>query len=160
MADRVLGHQKVRVIWNSEVIDVTGDDEIKSLRLRDTVTGEESELDVGGLFIAIGHEPNTKFLNGQLDLTPHGYIRVASWRTATKVPGVFAAGDVIDDYYRQAISSAGTGCMAALEAERWLAHQGIGESPILETAEGPVPATPDQVEDPEHDRRSRKRARA
>jgi thioredoxin reductase (NADPH) len=148
MADRVLGHAKVRVIWNSHVVDVQGDDEIKSITLENTVTGERSDLVVGGLFVAIGHEPNTKFLNGQLDLTHHGYIKVDPWRTSTNVPGVFAAGDVIDDYYRQAISSAGTGCMAALEAERWLAHHGIGESPILETAEGPVPATPDQVEDP------------
>lgn len=148
MADRVLGHKKVRVIWNTQVSDVFGDGEINQLQLENLVTHEKSTLDVGGLFIAIGHEPNTKFLNGQLALTPHGYIKVEAWRTETSVPGVFAAGDVIDDYYRQAISSAGTGCMAALEAERWLAHHGIGESPILETAEGPVPATPDQVEDP------------
>lgn len=148
MADRVLGHKKVRVIWNTQVSDVFGDGEISQLQLENLVTHEKSTLDVGGLFIAIGHEPNTKFLNGQLALTPHGYIKVEAWRTETSVPGVFAAGDVIDDYYRQAISSAGTGCMAALEAERWLAHHGIGESPILETAEGPVPATPDQVEDP------------
>ena len=101
-------------------------------------------LDVGGLFLAIGHEPNTKFLDGQLDLTPHGYIRVVPWRTATSIPGVFAAGDVIDDYYRQAITSAGTGCMAALEAERWLSHHGVGESPVLETAEGVVVADPEE----------------
>jgi thioredoxin reductase (NADPH) len=148
MADRVLNHAKVRVVWNSHVVDVHGDDEITSITLEDTVTGVRSDLVDGGLFVAIGHEPNTKFLNGQLDLTHHGYIKVDPWRTSTNVPGVFAAGDVIDDYYRQAISSAGTGCMAALEAERWLAHHGIGESPILETAEGPVPATPDQIEDP------------
>lgn len=148
MADRVLGHKKVRVIWNTQVADVFGDGEISQLQLENLVTNEKSTLDVGGLFIAIGHEPNTKFLNGQLALTPHGYIKVEAWRTETSVAGVFAAGDVIDDYYRQAISSAGTGCMAALEAERWLAHHGIGESPILETAEGPVAATPDQVEDP------------
>ena len=149
MADSVLSHPKVRVIWNSEVTEVNGYSEIDGVELTDTVTGEKSDLEVGGLFIAIGHEPNTKFLNGQLELTKHGYIKVDAWRTATSVPGIFAAGDVIDDYYRQAISSAGTGCMAALEAERWLAHHGIGESPILETAEGPVPATPDQVEDPQ-----------
>lgn len=149
MADRVLSHPKVRVIWNSEVTEVNGYSEITGVELTDTVTGEKSDLEVGGLFIAIGHEPNTKFLNGQLELTKHGYIKVDAWRTATSVPGIFAAGDVIDDYYRQAISSAGTGCMAALEAERWLAHHGIGESPILETAEGPVAATPDQVEDPQ-----------
>jgi thioredoxin reductase (NADPH) len=159
MADRVLGHRKVRVIWNTRVNDVIGDNEITSVELENTITGEKSTLDVGGLFLAIGHEPNTKFLNGQLDLTGHGYIKVDPWRTSTSVGGVFAAGDVIDDYYRQAITSAGTGCMAALEAERWLAHHaGIGESPILETAEGPVPASPDQVEEPPADRRSVPRA--
>lgn len=149
MADRVLGHPKVRVIWNTRVAEVHGESEIERLSLENIATGEKSDLTVGGLFVAIGHEPNTKFLNGQLDLTAHGYIKVDPWRTSTSVPGVFAAGDVIDDYYRQAITSAGTGCMAALEAERWLAHHGIGESPILETAEGPVPATPDQFGDPE-----------
>jgi thioredoxin reductase (NADPH) len=147
MSDRVSGHAKVRVIWNAQVVEVHGDKEITGVTLEDTVTGGKSQLELGGLFIAIGHEPNTKFLDGQLELTQHGYIKVDAWRTATSVPGVFAAGDVIDDYYRQAISSAGTGCMAALEAERWLAHHGIGESPILETAEGPVAASPDQIED-------------
>lgn len=147
MADRVLGHPKVRVVWNSRVTDVHGESEIESLSLENVATGEKSQMSVGGLFVAIGHEPNTKFLNGQLDLTAHGYIKVDPWRTSTSVRGVFAAGDVIDDYYRQAITSAGTGCMAALEAERWLAHHGIGESPILETAEGPVAASPEQVAD-------------
>ena len=149
MADRVLGHPKVRVIWNTRVAEVHGKSEIERLSLENIATGETSDLTVGGLFVAIGHEPNTTFLNGQLDLTPHGYIKVDPWRTSTSVPGVFAAGDVIDDYYRQAITSAGTGCMAALEAERWLAHHGIGESPILETAEGPVPATSSQFGDRE-----------
>ena len=154
MADRVLQHPKVRVLWNTRVADVLsapdarGHDVISALRLENTVDGTPSVLDVGGLFVAIGHEPNTKFLGGQLDLTEHGYIKVAPWRTCTNVPGVFAAGDVIDDYYRQAITSAGTGCMAALEAERWLAHQGIGESPVLETAEAMVVASEDQVQPP------------
>ena len=154
MADRVQGHAKVRVIWNSRVTEVLGEDEIRAIELENVVTGEKSTLEVGGLFVAIGHEPNTKFLDGQLDLTDHGYIKVDAWRTATSVGGVFAAGDVIDDYYRQAISSAGTGCMAALEAERCLAHHGIGESPILETAEGPVAASEDQIEEPPGDEES------
>jgi len=135
MSGRVLTHPKIRVLWNTQVTDVLGDTEITGVRLRDTVTGAQSDLSVGGLFVAIGHEPNTGFLKGQLELTPHGYIVVCPARTATAIPGVFAAGDVIDDYYRQAITSAGTGCMAALEAERYLAHHGIGESPVLETAE-------------------------
>ncbi|HEX2721328.1 MAG TPA: thioredoxin-disulfide reductase [Gemmatimonadaceae bacterium] len=148
MADRVLAHPRVRVIWNTRVVEVHGESEIQAISVENVQTGEASRLAVGGMFVAIGHEPNTKFLRGQLELTPHGYIKVDPWRTSTSVPGVFAAGDVIDDYYRQAITSAGTGCMAALEAERWLAHHGIGESPILETAEGPVPASPEQIEDP------------
>ena len=135
MAQRVLAHPKIRVEWNTRVADVLGDDIITGVRLEDTRNGEQRDLALGGLFVAIGHEPNTKFLDGQIDLTPYGYVKVAPWRTETSVPGVFAAGDVIDDYYRQAITSAGTGCMAALEAERWLAHHGIGESPVLETAE-------------------------
>ncbi len=138
MADRVLAHAKVRVEWNTVVVDVLGDDPISGLRLQDTTTGAVRDLEVGGLFVAIGHAPNTAFLAGQLELTPFNYIKVAPWRTVTSVEGVFAAGDAIDDYYRQAITSAGTGCMAALEAERWLAHHGIGESPMLDTAVAPV----------------------
>jgi thioredoxin reductase (NADPH) len=141
MADRVLSNPKVRVLWNHRVAEVLGYDAIAGLRLEDTVTGAHRDVEVGGLFVAIGHTPNTAFLNGQLDLTPHGYIKTASWRTATSVDGVFAAGDVMDDYYRQAITAAGTGCMAALEAERWLALHGLGESPVLETAEAPGPST-------------------
>ena len=144
MAERVLAHPKIRVLWNTQVAEVLGYDEITGVRLEDTVSGKRRDLDVGGLFVAIGHSPNTEFLDGQLELTAHGYIRTASWRTATNVEGVFAAGDVMDDYYRQAISAAGTGCMAALEAERWLAHRGLGESPILETAEAPVEPPPEQ----------------
>jgi thioredoxin reductase (NADPH) len=124
MAGRVLSHPKVKVEWNTEVVEVLGDDAISGVRLRDTVSGTERELEVGGLFVAIGHVPNTAFLGGQLVTTPAGYVQVAPSRTATSVAGVFAAGDVIDDYYRQAITSAGSGCMAALEAERWLAHHG------------------------------------
>lgn len=140
MQDRTLKHDKVRVEWNTEVADVLGNDFVTGLRLRDTQTGEEREMAVGGLFVAIGHTPNTAFLNGQLALTPHGYIHTpAPWRTCTSVDGVFAAGDVMDDYFRQAITAAGTGCMAALEAERWLAkHEGIGEDPLLETAESDI----------------------
>jgi thioredoxin reductase (NADPH) len=139
MADRVLAHPKVRVLWNKQVSEVLGYDEISGVKLQDTSTGEASELEVGGLFVAIGHTPNTSFLEGQLELTASGYIRTTEpWRTVTSVPGVFAAGDVMDDYYRQAITAAGTGCMAALEAERWLAHRGLGESPVQEAAETPA----------------------
>jgi thioredoxin reductase (NADPH) len=139
MVDRVLAHPKIRIEWNTAVAEVLGYDEITGVRVEDTVTGERREMEVGGLFVAIGHTPNTDFLEGQLELTPHGYIKTKPWRTATEIGGLFAAGDVMDDYYRQAITAAGTGCMAALEAERWLAHHGLGESPILPTAEAPVP---------------------
>jgi thioredoxin reductase (NADPH) len=122
MANRVLTHPKVRVIWNARVSQVLGDDVITGVELTDTVTGETRVEPLGGLFVAIGHAPNTGFLNGQLALTDAGYVKVSSWRTATNVSGVFAAGDVHDEYFRQAITSAGSGCMAALEAERWLTH--------------------------------------
>jgi thioredoxin reductase (NADPH) len=144
MADRVLAHPRIRVLWNKRVVEILGYHEITGVRLEDSVTGERSDLELGGLFVAIGHRPNTAFLAGQLELTPSGYVRARSWRTATSVDGVFAAGDVMDDYFRQAITAAGTGCMAALEAERWLAHRGLGESPLLETADArePGPAGP------------------
>ncbi len=125
MAERALSHEKIRVAWNKVVTDVLGDDAITGLRLQDTVTGAASELAVSGLFVAIGHQPNTGFLEGKIALKPNGYVEMpVSWRTNTSVPGVFACGDVMDDYYKQAISAAGTGCMAALDAERWLAHGG------------------------------------
>lgn len=140
MADRALSNPKIRVAWNTEVLDVMGDDFITGLKLRDTVTGATRELDVAGLFVAIGHTPNTDFLKGQVALHPAGYIVTPSpWRTCTSVPGVFAAGDAMDSYYRQAITAAGTGCMAALEAERWMAHEHVegAVAPVLETAEAP-----------------------
>ena len=125
MQERALASDKMRFLWNRTVKEVMGDDVITGLRLRDTVTGEVSKIEVGGMFVAIGHIPNTGFLNGQIDLQQNGYVRLpTAWRTETNVPGVFAAGDVMDDYYRQAVSAAGTGCMAALEAERFLAHNG------------------------------------
>jgi thioredoxin reductase (NADPH) len=128
----VLSHPKIRVLWNKRVLEVLGMNEISGLRLEDTATSNVSDVEVGGMFVAIGHTPNTEFLGGQLELNPTGYVVVQPWRTATSVDGVFAAGDVMDDHYRQAITAAGTGCMAALEAERWLAHRGLGESPIPE----------------------------
>ncbi|HEX5724266.1 MAG TPA: FAD-dependent oxidoreductase, partial [Longimicrobiaceae bacterium] len=141
MQERVLANPKIRVRWNSQVVDVHGGDHITGVRLRSTVTGEEEDFPCGGLFVAIGHTPNTAFLQGQVELTPNGYVRLCqAWRTATSVDGVFAAGDVMDDYFRQAVTAAGTGCMAALEAERWLAHHGVAEAepPVLETAESSV----------------------
>ena len=125
MADRVLANEKIEVRWNTGVTEVVGDEEIEKLILEDTVTGEKSELEVGGFFVAIGHKPNTDFLAGALPLDDAGYLQLPNpGRMATSIAGVFAAGDVSDDYYRQAITAAGMGCMAALEAERWLAHGG------------------------------------
>ncbi len=125
MADRAKAHPKIRFLWNTVVTEALGDPAIRAVRLRDLPTGAEREEEVGGLFVAIGHTPNTRFLQGQVDLKENGYVRLPEgWRTRTSAPGVFAAGDVMDDFYRQAVSAAGTGCMAALEAERMLAHSG------------------------------------
>ena len=125
MSERALAHDKIRVEWNKLVTEVLGEETITALRLQDTVSGEVSELEVGGMFVAIGHTPNTGFLNGVVELKENGYVQTpTAWRTETSVPGIFAAGDVMDDYFRQAVTAAGTGCMAALEAERWLAHGG------------------------------------
>jgi len=125
MQDRVLKNPKINVLWNSLVEEVHGVELIERIRVRDVKTGEQKEIDVDGMFVAIGHVPNTGFLGDAIALKPNGYIATpVSWRTATSVPGVFAAGDVMDDFYRQAVTAAGSGCMAALEAERWLAHGG------------------------------------
>ncbi len=122
MRDRALANDKIDVIWNAEVTEVVGDQAVESLVLRDTVTGETSTLEVAGLFVAIGHTPNTALFEGVLDLDENGYIVTAADSTATSIPGVFAAGDVQDHVYRQAITAAGSGCMAAIETERWLAE--------------------------------------
>ena len=123
MADRAKRNEKIEILWNSEVTEVLGDEtKVTGVRLASTVDDSERELECGGMFAAIGHTPNTLFLNGQIEIDEAGYVKwVKPFRTWTSVEGVFAAGDVADDYYRQAITSAGTGCMAALDAERWLA---------------------------------------
>jgi thioredoxin reductase (NADPH) len=120
MQERARAHDKIEFRWNTVVTDVCGDTKVSGLRLRDTVTGEESELNATGLFVAIGHEPNSALVKGQLELEDNGYIRTFDGTTRTSVDGVFACGDVQDHYYRQAVTSAGSGCMAAIDAERWL----------------------------------------
>jgi len=123
MQDRAFANPKIEFKWNAEVIDVVGEGAVESVRLRDTVTGAGSDLDVQGLFVAIGHDPNTSLFRGQLDLDENGYIVTAADSTRTSVAGVFAAGDVQDHVFRQAITASGSGCMAAIEAERWLGEQ-------------------------------------
>ncbi len=121
MQDRAFANSKIGVRWNSVVTDVEGEGQVEVLLLRDTLTGEKSELKVGGLFVAIGHDPNTKLFEGQVELDENGYVVLPhAGSTRTSVEGVFAAGDVADHVYRQAITAAGTGCMAAIEAERWI----------------------------------------
>ena len=124
MQDRAKNHPNIEIVWNHVVDEVVGDgSKVTGLKLASTVDDSKRDLDVGGMFVAIGHTPNTSFLQGKLEMNDKGYIRwTQGFRTNTSVEGVFAAGDVADDYYRQAITSAGTGCMAALDAERFLAE--------------------------------------
>ncbi len=127
MADRALNNPKIKPVWNHQMIEVLGNDQdgVNAVRLSSTVEDKKQELEVAGVFVAIGHTPNTSFLGNQLELTSKKYIKwTVPFRTNTSVEGVFAAGDVADDYYRQAITAAGSGCQSALDAERWLAHHG------------------------------------
>lgn len=135
MQDRALSNPKIDFEWNKVVTEVRGDEKVSALELEDSATGERKELDVAGLFVAIGHIPNTSLFEGKLELDPSGYLLVGhnltnDWSrgsqlaTRTSVEGVFGAGDVADHVYRQAVTAAGTGCMAAMDAERWLETQG------------------------------------
>ena len=121
MQDRAFADPKLEIVWNSEIASIEGDDRLAGVTLRDTVNGETRPLEVTGLFIAIGHDPRSELLPGQVDLDDEGYVLVANDSTATNLPGVFAAGDLVDHRYRQAVTAAGTGCAAALDAERYLA---------------------------------------
>jgi thioredoxin reductase (NADPH) len=121
MQDRAFADPKIKFLWDSEVAEIHGDQKVSSLTVRNTRTGETSELAVTGLFIAVGHDPRTELFKGQLDLDDEGYLKVAAPTTQTNITGVFGAGDVVDHTYRQAITAAGTGCSAALDAERYLA---------------------------------------
>ena len=121
MQERAFANPKIEFAWNSEVAEIHGDDQLTGLTLRDTVTGETRELDATGLFIAIGHDPRSELLPGQVDLDDDGYVLVDHPSTRTNLAGVFASGDLVDHHYRQAVTAAGTGCAAALDAERYLA---------------------------------------
>ena len=123
MQERAFANPKISIRWNSVVTEVLGESKVSGLRLRDTVTGEESTLPVAGVFVAIGHDPRSDLFSGQLTADPDGYLLVEQPTTRTAIPGVFACGDVVDRSYRQAVTAAGTGCAAALDAERYLAAQ-------------------------------------
>ncbi|MEI6216017.1 MAG: thioredoxin-disulfide reductase [Actinomycetes bacterium] len=121
MAERAASNPKIELLWNTEVIDVLGESKVSGLKLKNTVTGEESVRDFTGLFVAIGHVPRSELVVGQLDLNSDGYVEVEGRTTNTSITGVFACGDLVDHSYRQAITAAGSGCAAALDAERFLA---------------------------------------
>ena len=125
MAERAQKHPKIKILWNSVIEKITGDKIVQKVLLKNIQNGKTEERDAGGVFFAIGHKPNTDFLKAQIEMNDVGYIRVKPGSMCTSVEGVFAAGDVQDPTYRQAVTAAGTGCMAALDAERWLSHMGI-----------------------------------
>jgi thioredoxin reductase (NADPH) len=125
MQQRAQNDPKIEFVWNSHVIDILGEEKVTGVRIKDTVTGDEKNLELTGLFVAIGHVPRSELLIGQIDLDANGYVKTQSESTKTNIEGVFACGDLVDHVYRQAITAAGTGCQAALDAERFLASQGI-----------------------------------
>ena len=133
MQDRAFRNDKISFLWDTQVLDVLGDTSVTGVRTRNVITGEEGELAVAGVFVAIGHVPNTDLFRGQLDMKENGYLITEPGSTRTNVPGVFACGDVQDDTYRQAITAAGSGCMAAIDAERWLEATHEAEHVIVET---------------------------
>ncbi len=122
MLERARANEKIKFLTNTEITQIEGDPKVTGVRLRDTVTGDESKLDVTGVFVAIGHDPRSELVRGQIDLDDDGYVKVIGRTTATALPGVFAAGDLVDHTYRQAITAAGSGCSAAIDSERWLAE--------------------------------------
>lgn len=125
MQERVISNPKIRVVWNSVIEDAEGERSLEGVIVRNVVTGEKTRLEAKGLFYAIGHQPNTGFLKGQMELNDEGYIVTGPGSSRTSIEGVFAAGDVQDKHFRQAVTAAGSGCMAALECERWLCEKGV-----------------------------------
>jgi thioredoxin reductase (NADPH) len=123
MQDRAYDNPKIKFLWDTEVLEAVGDTKLTGLRVRNVKTGQEHVLEVSGVFVAIGHDPRSELFTGQLDINPEGYLLVQQPTTRTKFEGVFACGDVVDHIYRQAVTAAGTGCSAAIDAERWLASQ-------------------------------------
>jgi thioredoxin reductase (NADPH) len=139
MLERAQANDKIAFVTNAVMLAVEGDTTVTGLRVRDTATGEESILPVTGVFVAIGHDPRSGLVRGAVDLDPEGYVLVEGNTTHTSLDGVFAAGDLVDHTYRQAITAAGTGCSAAIDAERWLEE--LAESAQNEAAETPAAAT-------------------
>ncbi|HEY6794585.1 MAG TPA: FAD-dependent oxidoreductase [Kineosporiaceae bacterium] len=139
MQERAFADPKLTVRWNSQVVDVLGDGSVTGLHLRDTVTGTDSRLAVTGVFVAVGHEPRSALVAGQVALDAAGYIRVAHPTTATDVPGAFACGDLVDHRYRQAVTAAESDCAAAPDAERFLAGLDAGGSPSTDRTSAPTP---------------------
>jgi thioredoxin reductase (NADPH) len=123
MQDRALANPKIKFLWDSEVVEVIGDTKVTSLRVKNVRSGDEQMVPVGGIFVAIGHSPRSELFTGQLEIDDDGYVLVSGRSTRTAIDGVFACGDVVDHTYRQAVTAAGTGCSAAIDAERWLAAQ-------------------------------------
>ncbi|KUI48060.1 thioredoxin reductase [Mycobacterium sp. GA-1199] len=136
MLDRARANEKITFLTNTDVLEIEGSPKVSGVRLRNKVTGEESKLAVTGVFVAIGHDPRSDLVRGQVDLDEDGYVLTQQGSTSTSIEGVFAAGDLVDRTYRQAITAAGTGCSASIDAERWLAE--IGSGPSDETIETPV----------------------
>jgi thioredoxin reductase (NADPH) len=125
MQDRVLNTPNIKVYWNTETEEVLGDTKVHGVRIKNNKSGETSEIPVSAFFVAIGHTPNSQILKGWLEMDEAGYIKTIPGTAKTNVEGVFAAGDIQDQIYRQAITAAGSGCMAALDAERWLSEKGL-----------------------------------
>lgn len=136
MLDRARANEKITFVTNTEVVEIEGSPKVSGIRLRNTVSGEESKLAVTGVFVAIGHDPRSELVRGQVELDDDGYVLTQKGSTSTSIEGVFAAGDLVDRTYRQAITAAGTGCSASIDAERWLAETGSG--PNDEATETPV----------------------
>ena len=126
MLERARANEKITFLTNTHVTEIEGDPKVSGIRLRNAVTGEESKLAVTGVFVAIGHDPRSELVRGKVELDPEGYVLVQGRTTSTSIEGVFAAGDLVDHTYRQAITAAGSGCAASIDAERWLAENGSG----------------------------------
>ncbi|MCE5290750.1 MAG: thioredoxin-disulfide reductase [Nocardiaceae bacterium] len=138
MLERAKANDKIRFVTNAKVVQVLGTDGVTGLLIEDTRTGEQTELPASGVFVAIGHDPRSELVKGQVELDEEGYVKVSSPRTATSLDGVFAAGDLVDHHYRQAITAAGSGCAAAIDAERWLAERGDITTNTLDHAGTPA----------------------